>query len=128
MPCHCWRSSVERLHCRAQVMRKKQEPWHLRKPELLLLPFSFPFLKTTAIATLFPTLRKSSRVGHLCPAFLSNSISSNAICFFSATRVAASLVAGQKGQFSFVTSSIMSGFSSRTDLKSSGLQKSGSCC
>src|SRR5579875_2943393 len=36
-------------------------------------------------------------------------------------------MAGHKGQFSFVTSSIMSGFSSRTDLKSSGLQKSGSC-
>src|SRR5579883_1077487 len=31
MPCHCWRSSVERLHCRAQVMRKKQEPWHWSK-------------------------------------------------------------------------------------------------
>src|SRR5579875_1481869 len=31
MPCHCWRSSVERLHCRAQVMRKKQEPWNWSK-------------------------------------------------------------------------------------------------
>src|SRR5579875_2764810 len=31
MPCHCWRSSVERLQCRAQVMRKKQEPWHWSK-------------------------------------------------------------------------------------------------
>src|SRR5579875_1014639 len=26
MPGHCWRRTVERLHCRAQGMRKKQAP------------------------------------------------------------------------------------------------------
>src|SRR5579883_2873026 len=168
MPCHCWRSSVERLHCRAQVMRKKQEPWHWSKQvkriphevqqvpqgtegrccsnsslrEKLLKLFNLVIEKARAPSPSFffsipedychcyiiPNLTKVVKGWASLPSILIKLHLQQRYLLLICTLVAASLMAGHKGQFSFVTSSIMSGFSSRTDLKSSGLQKSGSCC